>query len=72
MSTRAYKAEDAKELGLYIARKRKQLGLTMDQVQAMTKIAKTTIVNIEKGRGGQIASLFKLCRLVGVNIHVNG
>lgn len=70
MPTATYKVMDAKELGLIFKQRRMSLGLTLDQLKAMTGIAKSTFINLERGNG-QIRYVFRYANMLGLNIHYN-
>lgn len=62
---------DSKLLGLYLKRKRENLGYTMDMITESTGLAKTIIIKLEAGTGSHIKSLFRYMDALGVSTFVN-
>lgn len=72
MPVEVVKADDAVMLGLTLRRSRERLGYSLDKLAKETGITKPALIHIEKGRGGQIGTLFKYCTVLGVNLYING
>lgn len=64
--------DSAKELGLQVARARKEKGLTQEQLAAKAGISSHTLLDLEAGRGGGISfrNLVQVLAAVGVSVPI--
>lgn len=67
------KIESSKELGNMIRRRRKQAGLTIDQLAVMAMCSPRLLGEVERGkRNVGFEIVLSICALLGIELYANG
>lgn len=65
------KPHDVKDLGLILCNKRRNLRLTLMDIERNYGLTKPTIVSLEKGRGGYLHTLIKYLWILGIDLKID-
>lgn len=60
-----------KDIGSKIRDKRKEIGMSIRELSEKSDCAYGTVVNIEKGRGGTLGVVSKICEILNLKITLN-
>lgn len=64
-------AQQQKDIGEKLKKKRNKLGYTMDGLTAGANICKHTVVKLENGKGGKVDSLLTYLDILGLKLTID-